>query len=54
MSTRHQYSLLDIRYDLLNMNEVVCIVESARRLVFEYVPAVFGKPKGFAYSRRFA
>ncbi len=48
-----KYSLLDIRYELLNMNEVVCIVEylpdgSSLNMFRQYLR----NPKGFAYSRR--
>lgn len=48
-----KYSLLDIDYQLLNMNEVVCIVEyledgSSRNMLMQYIR----NPKGFAYSRK--
>ncbi len=48
-----KYSLLDINYQLLNMNEVVCIVEylqdgSSRNMFRQY----FKNPQGFAYSRK--
>lgn len=48
-----KYSLLDIDFQLLNMNEVVCIVNylpdgSTLNMFKQYL----NNPKGFAYSRR--
>ena len=48
-----KYSLLDINYKLMNMNEIVCIVEyladgSTLNMFRQYVE----NPKGFSYSRR--
>jgi glycosyltransferase involved in cell wall biosynthesis len=48
-----KYSLLDIDYELLNLNEVVCIVEylqdgSTLNMFRQYMR----NPQGFAYSRR--
>ncbi len=48
-----KYSLLDVDYMLLNLNEVVCIVEylpdgSTLNMFRQYLK----NPKGFAYSRR--
>ncbi len=48
-----KYSLLDRDYQLLKMNEVVCIVEylpdgSSRNMFRQYIK----NPRGFAYSRR--
>ncbi len=48
-----KYSLLDINYTLLNMNEVVCIVEylddgSSKNMFRQYLK----NPRGFAYSRK--
>ncbi len=48
-----KYSLLDVDYEMLAMNEVVCIVEylddgSSKNMFSQY----FKNPKGFAYSRK--
>ncbi|MCL2507598.1 MAG: glycosyltransferase family 2 protein [Oscillospiraceae bacterium] len=48
-----KYSLLDIDYKLLNMNEAVCVVEylpdgSSSNMFRQYVR----NPQGFAYSRK--
>lgn len=48
-----KYSLLDINYKLLNINEIVCIVEyladgSTLNMFRQYLK----NPNGFAYSRR--
>lgn len=48
-----KYSLLDIDYELLCLNEIVCIVEylddgSSKNMYKQY----FKNPKGFAYSRK--
>lgn len=48
-----KYSLLDVNYELLNLNEVVCIVEyledgSSLNMFRQYKK----NPQGFAYSRK--
>ncbi len=48
-----KYSLLDLAYEFLNLNEVVCIVEyledgSSKNMFKQYME----NPKGFAYSRK--
>ncbi len=48
-----KYSLLDLSYRFLNLNEIVCVVEyladgSSKNMFRQYVE----NPKGFAYSRK--
>lgn len=51
----YKYAQMDLKYDMLFLNEILCIVEymedgSTRNIYKQY----FRNPKGFAYSRKMA